>query len=98
ADIPEVTAVGGTEFNETATTAWNKTNTVSWESASGYLPEKGWNDSGSGMGLASSGGGVSALFSKPWWQAGPGVPTDGARDVPDIALTASARHAGYLIY
>jgi subtilase family serine protease len=98
ADIPEVTAVGGTEFNESGSAGWGVTNSAAWESAAGYLPEKAWNDSTSGNGLAASGGGVSALFAKPWWQTGPGVPADGARDVPDISLSASGAHDAYLIY
>jgi subtilase family serine protease len=98
ADIPEVTAVGGTELNESGAAGWNKTNSTTWASAGGYLPEKAWNDSSSASGLAASGGGASAMFTKPWWQSGPGVPSDGARDVPDISLSASAVHDGYLIY
>jgi subtilase family serine protease len=31
---------------------------------------------------------------KPSWQSGLGVPNDGVRDVPDVALTASA-HDSY---
>ena len=38
------------------------------------------------------------MFPKPWWQAGPGVPADNVRDVPDISLTASGDHDGYLVY
>ena len=98
ADIPEVTAVGGTEFNENASTGWNSSNTSTYGSATGYIPEKGWNDTPMGYGLAASGGGVSTVFAKPWWQAGTGVPADGARDVPDISLSASGSHDGYLIY
>jgi len=98
ADIPEVTAVGGTEFNETGNTGWNLQNGLFWGSAAGYLPEKAWNDSANGLGLAASGGGASTVFNKPWWQNGPGVPADGARDVPDVSLSASASHDGYFIY
>jgi subtilase family serine protease len=29
-------------------------------------------------------------YAKPTWQSGPGVPSDGARDVPDISLFAGA--------
>ena len=34
------------------------------------------------------GGGVSAVFSRPAWQAGPGVPAGGMRCVPDVAAAA----------
>ena len=98
ANIPEVTAVGGTEFNETGNSGWNAQNGTSGASVTGYLPEKAWNDTALGHGIAAGGGGASALFTKPWWQSGPGVPSDGARDVPDIALSASGAHDAYLIY
>ena len=56
-----------------------------------------WNDTAADGSLAASGGGVSTLFSKPSWQTGTGVPADGQRDVPDLALNSSADHDGYLI-
>jgi pseudomonalisin len=66
-------------------------------SALSYIPEVIWNVSGPGQGLWASGGGASLVYAKPSWQAGTGVPADGKRDVPDVALTA-AGHDGYLIY
>jgi subtilase family serine protease len=69
-------------------------------SALEYIPEEAWNDSlaniAAGGGLGASGGGASIYFSKPSWQTGTGVPNDGKRDVPDISITASADHDGYL--
>jgi subtilase family serine protease len=60
--------------------------------------------------LAASGGGASSCgtaasnsctggfgFPKPTWQTGTGVPNDGVRDVPDVAMAASANHDGYII-
>ena len=47
--------------------------------------------------IAASGGGMSSVYKKPAWQTGPGVPNDGARDVPDVSLTASDAHDPYLI-
>ncbi len=38
---------------------------------------------------AGTGGGASSLYAKPSWQKAPGVPSDGARDLPDVALFAS---------
>jgi subtilase family serine protease len=38
----------------------------------------------------ASGGGVSATFPRPSWQAGPGVPSGAMRCVPDVAALASA--------
>ncbi len=37
------------------------------------------------------------LAVKPSWQAGPGVPNDGARDVPDVSIAADPNHDGYVI-
>jgi subtilase family serine protease len=95
ASLPYVTGMGGTEFHE-ATSLWSSTNTASNGSALSYLPEGSWNDTSS-SGLAAGGGGSSIYFSKPSWQTGPGVPNDSARDVPDLALNASANHDGYLL-
>jgi hypothetical protein len=97
ADIPEVTAVGGTEFAESGSAGWSSSNSSTWLSASGYIPEKSWNDTAATGRIEGSGGGVSVLFAKPWWQTGPGVPNDKARDVPDVSLTASGAHDGYII-
>ena len=102
AAIPEVTGVGGTEFSgdassTTTTTYWNATNTAVGGSAISYIPETTWNDTLTLGVLSSSGGGASTLFAKPTWQVGTNVPNDGARDVPDIALSASSSHDPYLV-
>jgi subtilase family serine protease len=102
--LASVTSVGGTEFNEGTGIFWQPalgTDVVS--SALSYIPEVAWNDTninlGNGMttGLAAGGGGSSAVTPKPAWQAGTGVPNDGARDVPDVSFSASSIHDGYLI-
>jgi subtilase family serine protease len=98
ADIPEVTAVGGTELSENSSSDWSTQNSATLASATGYIPEIAWNDTALGGGIWATGGGVSVEFAKPWWQAGPGVPNDSARDVPDVSLSASGDHDGYLIY
>jgi subtilase family serine protease len=100
ASIPEVTGVGGTEFNEQAdptTTFWNTTNAADGGSAISYIPEKTWNDTLLNEELSASGGGASTFFVKPSWQVGANVPQDNARDVPDIALSASSDNDPYLI-
>jgi uncharacterized protein (TIGR03437 family) len=97
ADVPEVTAVGGTAFNEQGGNYWSSVNGPNLGSALSYIPEIAWNDSGS-AGLAASGGGMSMFYPKPPWQAGLGVPNDGARDLPDVALSASGDHDPYWIY
>jgi subtilase family serine protease len=108
ASLPGVTGVGGTEFSgdiSHQSQYWSSTNTTTGESAKSYIPEMAWNDSditGNGptlsLTLSASGGGASTVFAKPSWQVGPGVPTDNARDVPDVSMTASANHDGYLIF
>ena len=95
ASLPYVTAMGGTEFRE-ATTSWTSTNDSSNGSAISYIPEVAWNDTTS-RAISAGGGGRSIYFSKPAWQTGTGVPNDSARDVPDISLSSSGAHDGYLI-
>ena len=98
ASSPNVTAVGGTEFNEGLGIYWGLP-LFSNGNALGYIPEKAWNDtpcSGT-IGCASGGGGSTIFNTKPSWQTGSGVPQDGARDVPDLAFDASQSHDGYLI-
>ena len=98
ASIPEVTGVGGSEFNEGGGAYWGATNNATGGSALSYIPEMAWNDSISRDSLSATGGGKSIYFAKPAWQTGAGVPADGARDVPDVSLPASPDHDGFLIY
>jgi uncharacterized protein (TIGR03437 family) len=97
ASYPEVTGVGGTNFNEQSGIYWNAANNGNHASVLSYIPEVVWNDSAATNTLAASGGGPSAFFDKPPWQSGPGVPNDGVRDVPDIALAASPDHDPHLV-
>jgi uncharacterized protein (TIGR03437 family) len=96
--IPEVTSVGGTEFNEGSGSYWSNTNTASGASALSYIPEMVWNDTSLGGGLAAGGGGTSLFFALPVWQTGPGVPSNGFRNVPDLSIAASPDHDGYYVY
>jgi subtilase family serine protease len=97
ASIPEVTAVGGTEFNEGTGNYWSSTNTSNGASARSYIPEMVWNDDLALSLLWAGGGGTSIVFPKPPWQAGPGVPSDNARHMPDLAMAASFYHDGFYI-
>ena len=96
--VPNVTSMGGTEFQENGGQYWSATNGANGESALSYIPETSWNDSAEDGSPSASGGGASTYFSKPSWQTGPGVPNDNARDVPDLALSASADHDGYFVF
>jgi hypothetical protein len=66
-------------------------------------PENAYSFFGSGYDLVAGGGGASGCtnptgnfpnftcngnYAKPAWQSGTGVPSDGARDIPDLALFA----------
>jgi len=97
ASFPEVTAMGGTEFNEGSGQYWNSSNSATGGSAISYVPEMVWNDTAAGGGLLASGGGASIYFPKPAWQTGAGVPDDNARDIPDISFNASGDHDGYMV-
>jgi subtilase family serine protease len=97
---PYSVCVGGTEFNDISNPSlyWSRSNSSGTQaSAISYIPEVAWNESSPGYGLWAGGGGMSSIYAKPFWQTGTGVPSDGKRDVPDVALT-SAGHDGYLIY
>ena len=104
ASTPFNIAVGGTEFDENGADSafWSPTNGPDQSSVLGYIPETVWNESCLVGGactftsLFASSGGASILYAKPPWQAGPGVPADGQRDLPDVSLAAAAGHDGYL--
>lgn len=107
ASSPEATGVGGNEFNgdlNDPSKYWGDSNGTNGGSALSYIPETGWNDTSEAGTLSASGGGASSCdspgcaqgFPKPSWQTGTGVPKDGVRDVPDVAMAASAYHDGYL--
>jgi subtilase family serine protease len=102
ASVPEITAVGGTEFGEGSLSYWIGNNGPGGGSALSYIPETAWNDTAVNEALGgvigSSGGGLSSVYKKPAWQAGPGVPNDGARDVPDVSLAASDAHDPYVVF
>lgn len=89
AAFPEVTGVGGTQFDGDVSAYWTRSSSVTGYSAVSYIPETSWNETNA-TSPAASGGGASAQFLKPDWQTGPGVPDDGARDVPDISLLGAS--------
>ncbi len=96
--IPEVTSMGGTQFNEQGGIYWSATNTANDASALSYIPEMVWNTTAIDGVLAAGGGGASIFFPRPAWQAGAGVPNDGARHVPDLSISSSPDHDGYIVY
>lgn len=97
-DSPWNVSVGGTEFIMPDPDVYFPPSQN--YTATGYIPESTWNDYENpqdGRPLAG-GGGASIYYNslinpslglgKPAWQAGPGVPADFARDVPDVSLVA----------
>ncbi len=49
------------------------------------------------VGWPAGGGGVSVLFDRPAWQAGPGVPAGDKRLVPDVCLAADPNEGAFLV-
>jgi subtilase family serine protease len=106
-----VTGVGGTEISQ-ANAAYYTAGSAYWAAKNGttdvltsalqYMPEVVWNDSAlsaqGGGGLSAGGGGVSTLYAtKPSWQKSvPGIPSDNARDVPDVSLFSSPAFVPYM--
>src|ERR1035438_9462855 len=89
----DLTAMGGSEFNEGSGTYWNASG-----SALGYIPEMAWNDTALVGDFYATGGGASLYFAQPPWQTGPGVPSDGWRHLPDLSFPASPVHDPVYIY
>ena len=91
--IPETTWNSSCTNNVFIDLGWGSTATATCNNA-GLL---GWVETLAGSGgasncIASNGAQVSSCtggYAKPNWQTGPGVPNDGARDVPDVSLFAS---------
>ena len=79
-----VTAVGGTQ----STPKYVKATGI----AAGHATESVWYEAKYG----ASGGGASAVFSKPSYQDGV-TPADNARDIPDISLLAAVLTPGYVV-
>ncbi|HKD90584.1 MAG TPA: protease pro-enzyme activation domain-containing protein [Terriglobales bacterium] len=110
--VPFVTAVGGTEFNDTSSPSqfWNSGNNVFQGSALSYIPESVWNTTAADNTMAAGGGGVSAQYTVANKCANgsgcgtslafqTGITPDGgtARDVPDVALVANVDRDGLVI-
>lgn len=92
-----------------ATKYWSSALAADYSSAIGYVPEVAWNEScdpaqptgatncafgNANSSMFAGAGGASTIYAKPSWQSGAGVPADGARDLPDVALAAGSAHDG----
>jgi len=78
-----VTAVGGTSLDPGFDAAGN---------ATGHVRETVWNDA-----TGATGGGISTLVAAPPYQTMLGVPGNGFRALPDVALLASPETPGYTV-
>jgi kumamolisin len=63
------------------------------DSTNHITSETVWDDS-----IGGSGGGQSSTIPQPSWQKGAGVPTNGTRDIADVAFDASDITAFYVYY
>ena len=104
ADSPYVTAVGGTQmaagtFAPGSSTYWESSGlSTPFGTLLSYVPEVVWNEGSPSFGIAASGGGGSAHFTRPTWQSGvPGIPSGAFRLLPDIALQSSITSPGFLL-
>lgn len=79
-------------------TTWNDTPSLAGLQSAGSLSASGGGASSciDGTGTPPNAN-CTAGFLKPSWQAGPGVPGDGHRDVPDLSLAADPNHDGYVL-
>jgi subtilase family serine protease len=73
---PLVTSVGGTQLHLDA--QGNRT-----------APDNVWNDQALFGAPAAGGGGVSAVFDRPFYQAGVRHVVDGSRGTPDVSMSAA---------
>lgn len=88
--------------NESSALGYIPENVWNESCASGACPSGATPNISAGGGGKSTGnvaaGGTFSGFPKPSWQANvSGIPTDGARDVPDVALSAAAGNDPYLL-
>jgi subtilase family serine protease len=105
ASIPEVTGVGGNEFNENGNYGlyWSATNGANGGSALSYIPEIAWNDTTECLAnpqcdtLEATGGGVSTFYALPGYQNGISGLQGTLRNVPDVSLSASPNNDPYFI-
>ena len=86
---PDVTSIGGTQFNAQYNSAGGN--------ISGVLNglDSAWDENDQFQG--ATGGGTSAVFARPSWQTGTGVPAGTMRLVPDVALGASGSAPGFYV-
>jgi subtilase family serine protease len=90
---PDVTSAGGTQFQPLYNSAGQDTSTVE----DGL--ESAWNEDDiveNDQIVGATGGGMSAIFTRPSWQDGTGL-MGSMRMIPDVALGSSGSQPGFYI-
>jgi len=84
------------QFGDNLSSVYNNSSGAATSMAAGA---GGPSNCSSGSGSTTNGGWATCIsgYPKPLWQAGPGVPSDGVRDLPDVSLFASSG-ANYSFY
>jgi hypothetical protein len=70
-------------------------------SPKGYVPETAWNEMAYEIATekyfwGAGGGGISTLFTKPYWQVGQ-TPAGTMRMLPDVSILAAYSQVGYMV-
>jgi hypothetical protein len=73
-------------WNESSQTDTTISANVPWTGKSANI----WAGSGGISSCASGSGSTCTGYSKPSWQTGTGVPSDGVRDIPDVSLMSGS--------
>ena len=89
ASFPEITAVGGTQFDDAGaiSTYWATRNDANHASALSYIPEIVWNSYATTTLQDTASGAASNFYPKPSWQIG--AVNDSVRDMPDVSLNST---------
>jgi subtilase family serine protease len=85
---PNVTCVGGTQFDPNYDSKARNTSRVTDTNDS----PAAWNEAG----IGATGGGISSIFAIPSWQSGAGIGGT-MRVVPDVSLGAAVYYPGYFV-
>jgi uncharacterized protein (TIGR03382 family) len=99
--LPEPTVTAAMTTAAPFSTYWSCTTGPLACSAKGAVPETGWNEVAWQIAhnhyfWGASGGGISKVYPKPYWQVGQTLAGQ-YRQVPDVALTAAWSQVGYVI-
>jgi subtilase family serine protease len=87
---PNVTTVGGTQFDPNYNPSNNKDTSLVTDTTDS---PSAWNEN-----VGATGGGISGLFDLPSYQTGAGISNETTkREIPDVALAAAVYSPGYYV-